>query len=389
MKTGIDYEQRHLWSILQDIANLDQNPNLNYSTLLHEAALRQTRMGVREVLAQGMAGIDDYDGLGFTALHWCIKYEDVPQVKALLKAGADVTLPTKVQKWSPLHLACQQSSLEISTALLEGGAKLEQEDSTGQTPLHHIPIGNAVLVDLLLTSGADAKHVDFHGNTVLHSMAWKKQPYLPRDQRYDVPRESVSTIKMLTSHGISMDATNARGYTTTMHVVMRNPSVVGLPDAPGVLSYKQPFPHSGWTVLHYAAYYWDRHALLQLGFWEANLFFASPGFDPDAPDHQGWTALEALEYRMFAADEERSAGVARPTREEVRLFVGLLQECRTTNWEEGDYLETKQRLQQDGSWQQLETWRRQYGKHGTGLWEATDVWWRDMEAQPPEESGFE
>lgn len=385
MKAGIDYEQRHFWSVLQDIADLDQNSNLNHSTLLHDAALRHTRMGLREVLAKGTENIDSFDGLGFTALHWSIMRDDLPQVKVLLKAGADANLATVIQKWSPLHLACQQSNFEISTALLGAGAKLEQEDYKGQTPLHHIPIRDAGLVGLLLTSGADAKHVDFYGNTVLHSMAWKKPPYLPRTRRHDAPRDGVSTISMLTSHDISMDALNTRGYTPTMLLAMRNTSVIGLPDAPGVLSYKEPFPDSGWNIMHYAAYYWDELSLLQMSFYEATLFFGPPGFDPDAPDQQGRTPLEAFEYRMFATDEERMAGVARPTREEVRLFVGLLQDCRTSNWKEGCYLETKQRLLEDGSLKKMETWLRQHDEKRqpstdrTSLWETTDLWWRDVQ----------
>lgn len=390
MKAGIDYEQRHVWSILRDIVDLDQNPKLHYSTPLHDTALHQTRMGVREVLAKGTEGINDFDGLGFTALHWSILREELPQIKALLKAGADVNLPTMVQKWSGLHLACMRSSFEISSALLGTGTKLEQEDFKGRTPLHYIPIRDAALVELLLKNGADAKHVDYHDNTALHTMAWNKPPYLPRDRRPDAPRDGVSTINMFISHGIGMDVRNARGETPTMLMAMRNTSLFGLPDAPAVMSYKEMCPGSGWNIMHYAAYYWDAHSLLQLNFHEATIFFGPPEFDPDATDAQGRTPLEAFEYRMFAAEEERTAGVFRPTREEVRLFVELLQDCRTSNWNEGCYLETKQQLLEDGSLEKMEAWRRQQKEQRrpsdrTSLWEATDVWWRDMAQQEASE----
>lgn len=375
-----------MYSVLAAIADLDHNSSLVNSTSLHDAALQSTTsLGIRKVLATSTENINAFDGLGFTALHWSVMRENLAQVQVLLKAGADCNLSTTVQKWSPLHLACMRSSSDISTRLLEAGAKLELEDFKGQTPLHCIPIRDAALVNILLNHGADAKHVDYQGNTVLHNMAGRRPPYLPRTRRNDAPRDGVSTINMLMGHGAGMDIRNTRGGTPTMLLAMHNTSVLGLPDAPGIMSYKEPFPDCGWNIMHYAAYYWDEHALAQLNFYEATVFFGPPEFDPDAADQRGRTPLEAFEYRMFVteADETRMAGVFRPTREEVRLFVSLLRDCRIGNWEDGCYLETKQRFLEDGSQEKMEAWLQQQletaAEYRSELWQETDSWWRDVD----------
>lgn len=386
LKVGIDYEQRHVWSLLRDIADLNWNSSLDRSTILHETALHCTNLSLREVLAKNARNINEVDGLGFTALHWSVMRVDLPSVKALLKAGADVNAPTIVQNWSALHLACMQSSLEISTAIIEAGAHLEHEDHDGKTPLHYVPIRRLALVELLLARGAEAKHEDYHGNSVLHSMAWRKPPYLPLARRPDQMevRRGRETIGTLARRGVDLDAENARGETPLMMLAMRNTGVFGEPFSLGYISFADlRFPQTGWNVLHYAAYYWDLHSLMQLGFGEATIFYGPPGFDPDTRDQHGLTPLDALEYRMFATDEERPAGVFRPTREEVQQFVALLQDCRESNWEEGCYLETKQRFLADGSQDKMDAWvKQQWGAtsaYRSVLWQDTDVWWRDVE----------
>lgn len=381
MKAGIDYEQRHVWSILQDIADLDQNSTLNHSTILHDAALQYTDMTLREVLSKGAANIDDVDGLGFTALHWSAMREDLPSVKVLLKTGADVNVPTAIQKWSALHLACMRSSCDISAALIEAGARLDHEDHKGQTPFHYVPFKNSDLVKLLLDHGADAKHEDYHGSSVLHNMARRKPPYQPRTRRREEPQKGVDTMSYFHSRAIKMDIRNARGETPTMLLAMNNTSVLSEMFAVDLLSFKEPFPDSDWNILHYAAYYWDYHSLARLSF-EDEPYQGPPMFDPDAPDHEGIAPLEALEYRMFVPEEEREPGVYRPTRREVKKFVAKLRDCRHANWNGGYYLDTKQRFLEDGSHEKMEAWLAAQDELTTEdelqLWQNTDPWWRDI-----------
>lgn len=382
LRAGLSHEHRHLSSILHEIAALDDDSTLDNSTPLHDAALRQIDSTLREVLASNQQNIDSVDGLGFTALHWSVIREDIPHVKTLLKAGADMNATTTVHKWSPLHLACMKSSLEITTALIEAGAELEREDHKGQTPLHHVPIGDPDLVGLLLSHGADAKHEDYQGNTVLHSLASLKQG----------ERRGGESIRKLIQHGADGGRANARGETPYMLMAMHNNAcllynlcVVEM------ASFGRPFPMYNWNILHYAAYYWDISSLLNVSWddWEVDGFEEFPGFDPDAPDENGRTALDALEYRMFVPDDERMAGVYRPTREEVEAFLWLLRNFRETNWKAGKYLETEQKFRDDGSLERMETWLKtqfvhagltsaqDYRRYNTSLWQVADPWWRE------------
>lgn len=386
LKVGIEYEQRNAYSLLQDIADLEQNPGLDRSTVLHDTALRLTNKTLRDVFISGTGSINDFDGLGFTALHWSVMREDMPHVKALLKAGADVNMQTVIQKWSPLHLACMRSSREVSAALLESGAKLELEDYKGRTPLHYIPIRNPKLANLLLSRGADPKHEDDRGDSVLHNMACGELPFISYTRRHDEYRKNMArdTLMAFYDRGVKMDTRNSHGETPTMLLAIRNASIMGHLFEHDLLSFKEPFPLLGWSIMHYAAYYWDYRSIARLYF-ESEPYGPPPEFDPDAPDHQGITPLDALEYRMFVPDEQREPGVYKPTRKEVTRFVALLSNCRRVNWSEGYYLETKKRFLEDGSRERMEEWltmqNAQSDQHQSQLWQETDPWWRNLE--PP------
>lgn len=380
IKVGIGYEQRHMWSMLRDIADLNQNMSLDRSTILHNIALHYTDVSLREVLAKGGVNVNDVDGLGFTALHWSVIREDMSHVTTLLKAGANVNMPTTIQKWSALHLACMRSSCQISTTLIEAGAQLGLEDHKGRTPLHYISIEDADLVQLLLAHGADAKHEDYIGNGVLHNMARGQLPYVFRERRRQLG--AMETMRSFEDRGVKMDVRNPRGETPTMLLAIRNASAMSEMFAHDYLSFKEPFPDSGWNIMHYAAYYWDSASLTHL-FFEGEPYGSPPMFDPDALDHQGVTPLDALEYRMFVPDEKREAGIYKPTRKEVATFVALLNSCRYANWDGGHYLETKQRFLEDGSQEKMEAWLTaqncQKTEHQLQLWQDTDTWWRNIE----------
>lgn len=393
LKIGIDYEQRHVSSILQDIADLDRNPNLDRTTIIHDAALRQTSKTLREILVQDKKSVNDCDGLGFTALHWSVVREDVQHVKTLLKAGADVTKPTVVQLWSALHMACMRSDSEITRILIEAGAQLDQEDHLGRTPLHYVPIRDADLVNLLLIHGADAKHEDYLGNSILHNMACTKPRHFPWARRHEAPRNGLGTIRMFLSRGVGMDVANTRGETPTMLLTMHNSTVFGEPFFPCMVSFKERFPDRGWNVLHYAAYYWDTKAFFAMSWGDYEFasddWYEWPGFDPDARDKDGKTPLDVMEHRMFAADEDRMAGVYRPTREVVERLVSLLRACREENWNQGRYLDTKQRFLEDGSLDRMDAWlaiernrwvcltEPELREYDETIWQATDPWVRD------------
>ena len=100
-------------------------------------------------------------------LHTAALDNDVPTIKALLKAG-EVPDIQDVQGFTPLHMAAQQGSLEAARALLGAGASIEVENSFGNTPLFVAVFnsdGRGELVQLLRSHGADPLHANASGQT--------------------------------------------------------------------------------------------------------------------------------------------------------------------------------------------------------------------------------
>ena len=93
--------------------------------------------------------------------------EEAEIVKLLLKAGADPNV-TGIQKETPLHqlarAANQSLALDVAKELIDAGANVNSEALRGMTPLQNaVSSGNATLVDLLLTAGADPEQRNHEG----------------------------------------------------------------------------------------------------------------------------------------------------------------------------------------------------------------------------------
>ncbi len=93
--------------------------------------------------------------------------EEAEIVKLLLKAGADPNV-TGNQQETPLHriarTANQSLALDVAKDLIDAGANVNSEAARGMTPLQTAVVsGNAGLVDLLLTAGADPEQRNDHG----------------------------------------------------------------------------------------------------------------------------------------------------------------------------------------------------------------------------------
>lgn len=79
---------------------------------------------------------DVLDASGYTALHYACRHGHVNVCKLLLKSGANPNILTRSGKASPLHRAAHMGHSDIVKILIEYGAKLELQDSDGQTALH-------------------------------------------------------------------------------------------------------------------------------------------------------------------------------------------------------------------------------------------------------------
>lgn len=72
---------------------------------------------------------------GYTPLHRAAYSGHVEVVSALLSGGAKVNSRT-IDGWTPLHSACRWSHVAVAGCLLQHGAELNAQTNGGLTPLH-------------------------------------------------------------------------------------------------------------------------------------------------------------------------------------------------------------------------------------------------------------
>lgn len=75
------------------------------------------------------------DADGYTPLHRAAYSGHVDVISALLNAGSKVN-PRTVDGWTPLHSACRWSHVAVASFLLQHGAELNAQTNGGLTPLH-------------------------------------------------------------------------------------------------------------------------------------------------------------------------------------------------------------------------------------------------------------
>ncbi len=104
---------------------------------------------------------------GTTALHWAVHHDDVSTVKALLAAGAKVSVSNQFGV-TPLSLACLNGSEPVVRALLAAGADAETTLRGGESVLLTAArTGRPAVVSALLEHGAKVDATDRKGQTAL------------------------------------------------------------------------------------------------------------------------------------------------------------------------------------------------------------------------------
>lgn len=125
-------------------------------------------------------------------------------VTALIKAGADVTLPDKTRNgFTALHYACSD---EVARQLIEAGAQADVKDEKrGHTPLIRAAIfGDENIVRVIMVEGgADINLADNDGYTPLHHAASKG---------------NYTIIKLLLEEGATVEPVSRETGCTPLHL---------------------------------------------------------------------------------------------------------------------------------------------------------------------------
>jgi ankyrin repeat protein len=133
---------------------------------LADAAMQGDKAAVRSLIA-ARADVNAAQGDGMTALHWAAYHDDLDLTRALLQAGANAKVTTRLGGVTPLFFACTNGNAAMIAALLDAGADANSSKEGGTTALMTAAAsGSAPAVKLLLDRGAqiNAKE-NVHGQT--------------------------------------------------------------------------------------------------------------------------------------------------------------------------------------------------------------------------------
>ena len=155
-----------------------------------DAVLRSTvkkarRMGLEELalrLVRAGSHLNGQDRYGYTPLMLAAREGLANLVDEMISHGASVAMQSRFDGDTALTLACSHSYhyyhhyRRTAQILLDAGANVNHTTTDfGMTPLAFaVNAGNAELVNLLLSSGADANHIDREGLTPLLRAIWKR-----------------------------------------------------------------------------------------------------------------------------------------------------------------------------------------------------------------------
>jgi ankyrin repeat protein len=201
---------------------------------------------------------------GSTPLQHAVYEGNIPEVKRLLKAGANVSLANNYGA-TPMGLAAEVGNAEIIKLLLEAGANADSPNQDGQTALMAVArTGNVEAAELLVKHGAkvDAKE-KWGGQTALMWASARRHPEMMQfliskgadvnarsiDRDYQRHVTAEGRPKNLDSGGFSPLLYAAReNCRACVDVLVRNKADINLPDPDGVTPLLLAILNTNWDL---------------------------------------------------------------------------------------------------------------------------------------------
>jgi ankyrin repeat protein len=201
---------------------------------------------------------------GSTPLQWAVYENDVPLVKRLLHAGADVSLANNYGA-TPMSLAAEDGNTEILQLLLDAGADANSPNPDGQTALLAVArTGNVNAAQLLLNKGAtvDARE-KWGGQTALMWAAARRHPEMMQlliSKGADVNARSIDRDyqRHVTAEGRPKNL-DSGGFTSLLYaarencgacvdVLLKSGANIDLPDPDGVSPLLVAIMNANWDL---------------------------------------------------------------------------------------------------------------------------------------------
>lgn len=134
--------------------------------------------------------------------NYCGMKRDLDGLREILRQHPDAARTGEERKWTPLHVAASEGTLDMVKALVSAGASFDLPDVSGVTPLiHAAAAGKPDIVRYLLDLGADIHHRTNSGGTALiwAAMGGRVAPDMPE------------TIRLLLYRGSDIEAKTENG----------------------------------------------------------------------------------------------------------------------------------------------------------------------------------